>query len=108
MLSLFDKNRVFSNLREDNSSLTKRSEIKTMVPIMAKEVAAEIATVVVVVVVETIVVVVVVTVVIISPSTLFCNVQALLLLCIYDYHIYIFRFFQEKYNKSLYRSRLPK
>ncbi len=79
ILSLFDKKSVLSNLWEDNNSFTIKSEIKTIVPIMAKEAAMEIVAVVVAVVVATVVVVVatvvvvVVTVVIISSSTPICN-----------------------------------
>ena len=82
MLSLFDKNKVFSNRWDDNNSFAINNEINTMVPMMANDAANWIeatvvavpaavdATVVAVaVVVETTVVVVVVTVVIISSLT---------------------------------------
>ena len=68
MLSLSDKNRVRSTLWADKSSFAIRRDIKTIVPIIAKEAVIDIAAVVVVVVATTVVVVVVTVVIISSPS----------------------------------------
>lgn len=122
MLSLFDKNNLLSNLWEDSSSFAIKSEIKTIVPMMAKEatieiaavvvvatvpaaVVAVVATVAVVVVVATTVVVVVVTVVIISASTPSRNAKALHLICICGCYIYTFSFLKEKGNKTVSTSQ---
>jgi len=71
MLSLSDKNCVRSASCDDNSSFAMRSDIKTIVPIIAREAVIDIAAVVVVVVATTVVVVVVTVVIISSPS--FCD-----------------------------------
>lgn len=71
MLSRSDKNIVCTASRDDNNSFAIRRDIKTIIPITAREAEIEIAAVVVVVVATTVVVVVVTVVIISSPS--FCD-----------------------------------